>query len=167
MRGLTIGQYVAAPIERVYATYVDPALMPRWMELQAVSDLSGPLDRAGTRFTQVVFGWWWRFRTEVLRAEPPILHEMAGRAPLWTSYRWLTRYAPEGEGTRITLETGSRAFGALDPFAEPTPGYARRPRGGRSKKGRAKGPEPARSESQRSVPVSLPRRRAWRPSTRG
>jgi len=118
VRGQKIDQYVAAPIERVYATYVDPALMPRWMELQAVTDMSGPLDRPGTRFTQVVFGWWWRFHTEVLRVEPPTLHEMAGRAPLWTSYRWLARFAPEGEGTRITLETSSRAFGALDPFAE-------------------------------------------------
>ena len=118
MRTLTIDQYVAAPIERVYAVYVDPALMPQWMELQTVTDRSGPLDRAGTTFTQVVFGGWWRFRSEVLRAESPMLHEMAGRAPLGTSYRWLARFAPEGEGTRVTLETGSRAFGALDPLAE-------------------------------------------------
>jgi len=118
MHKLTYEQYVAAPIERVYAAYVDPALMPTWMELRAVIDLSGPLDRAGTRFTQVVFGSWWRFRAEVLRADPPILHEMAGRAPLATMYRWLARFAPEGEGTRVTLESEWRAFGRLDPLAE-------------------------------------------------
>ena len=72
--------------------------MPQWMELESVIDLSGPLDRAGTRFTQVVFGWW-RFRGEVLRADPPTVHEMAGRAPLWTNYRWRARFASEGEGT--------------------------------------------------------------------
>jgi len=111
-------QFVRAPIERVYAAYVDPALMPTWMGVQKIVGISGPLDRAGTTFVEVVFGSWWRFRAEVLRADPPILHEMAGRAPLATMYRWLARFAPEGEGTRVTLETGSRAFGALDPLAE-------------------------------------------------
>lgn len=117
MRKLTIDQYVAAPIERVYAAYVDPALMPTWLELQAVTDLTGPVDRAGTRFTQVYWGRW-RFRTEVVRADPPTLHEMAGRAPLATTYRWLARFAPEGEGTRVTLESDTRVFGALDSLAE-------------------------------------------------
>lgn len=88
MHKLTIDQYVAASIERVYAAYVDPALMPRWLELQAVAGVSGPLDRARTRFTQVYRGRW-RFRIEVVRADSPTLHETAGRAPLGTRYRWL------------------------------------------------------------------------------
>lgn len=117
MRYLTIDQHVAAPIERVYAACVDPVLMPKWMELQEVIDLTGPLDRAGTRFTQVYRGPW-RFRTDVVRADPPVLHEMVGRAPLGTTYRWLARFASEGRGTRITLESTARAFGVLDPLAE-------------------------------------------------
>ena len=117
MRGLTIDQYIGAPIERVYAAYVDPALMPKWMELQEVIDVSGPLDRAGASFTQVFRGRW-RFRTEVVRANPPVLHEMAGRAPLATTYRWLTHFASEGQGTRVTVESSSRAFGVLDPIAQ-------------------------------------------------
>lgn len=116
MRTLTIDQYVAAPIERVYAAYVDPELMPTWLELRVI-DLTGPLDRAGTRFTQIYWGPW-RFRTEALRAEPPTLHEMAGRAPLATTYRLLARFAPEGEGTRVTLTSDTRVFGLLDPLAE-------------------------------------------------
>lgn len=114
MRKLTIDQYVAAPIEQVYAAYIDPALMPKWMELQAVTDLTGPLGRAGTRFTQVYRGPW-RFRTEVVHADPPIPHEMAGRAPLGTTYRWLARFASEGEGTRVTVEFDTQVFGPLDP----------------------------------------------------
>jgi uncharacterized protein YndB with AHSA1/START domain len=116
MHKLTIDQFVAAPIERVYAAYVDPALMPTWMELRAVTAMTGPLDRVGTRFTQVVFGSWWRFRVEVLRADRPTLHEMAGRAPLGTTYRWLARFAPEGDGTRVTVEFDTRVFGPLDPL---------------------------------------------------
>jgi len=117
LRKLKIEQFVAAPIERVYAAYVDPDLMPKWLELRAVADLKGPLDQAGTLFTQVFRGPW-RFRTEVVRANPPTIHEMAGRAPLGTTYRWLARFAPEGDGTRVTLETSSRVFGPLDPLAE-------------------------------------------------
>jgi uncharacterized protein YndB with AHSA1/START domain len=118
VRRLTIDQYVAAPIERVYAAYVDPALMPTWLELQSVIEITGPLDRAGTRFTQVFWGRW-RFRTEVLRAEPPTLHEMAARAPLGTTYRLLARFAPEGYGTRVTLDLELRLFHPLDRLAEP------------------------------------------------
>ena len=117
MRTRRYEQYVAAPIEWVYAAYVDPALMPKWMELAAVTDLSGPLDQAGTWFTQVYRGRW-RFRTQVLRAEPPTLHEMAGRAPLRTTYRWLARFAPDGEGTHVTLESETRIFGPLDLLAQ-------------------------------------------------
>jgi len=117
MRNLRLEQHVAAPIDRVYAAYVDPELMPRWMELRAIADLSGALDRAGTTFLQVVNGPW-RFRTEVIRAEAPEVHEMAGRAPFGTNFTWLTRFEPDRDGTRVILESQSRAFGFLDPLAE-------------------------------------------------
>jgi len=51
--------------ERVYAAYVNPALMPTWMGIKAITNASGPLDRAGTTFTTVVFGPH-RPRSEVL-----------------------------------------------------------------------------------------------------
>jgi len=102
-------QFVRAPIERVYAAYVDPALMPTWMGVQKIVGISGPLDRAGTTFVEVVFGSWWRFRAEVLRADPPILHEMAGRAALGGfSYRWTARFAEKDDGTEITFDAEVR-----------------------------------------------------------
>jgi len=97
-------QFVRAPIERVYAAYVDPALMPTWMGVQKIVGISGPLDRAGTTFVEVVFGSWWRFRAEVLRADPPILHETAGRAALDFGYRWTARFAEKDDGTEITFD---------------------------------------------------------------
>ena len=53
--------------------------MPKWMEIKAVTEVSGPLDRAGTTFVEVVYPFH-RPRTEVLAAEPPVLHEMGGRS---------------------------------------------------------------------------------------
>lgn len=98
-----VNQFVRAPIERVYTAYVDPALMPKWMGVKAITDVSGPLDRPGTTFVEVVFGPY-RPRTEVLAAEPPMLHDMGGRSIGGISWRWTARFAPKDGGTQITLD---------------------------------------------------------------
>jgi uncharacterized protein YndB with AHSA1/START domain len=95
-------QVVRAPIERVYAAYVDPALMPKWMGIKAVTDMSGPLGRTGTTFVEVVYGPY-RPRTEVLAAEPPVLHDMGGQSIRGIAWRWTARFAVQGDGTEITL----------------------------------------------------------------
>ena len=100
---VSVQQFVGAPIERVYAAWVDPALMPRWMGLQAITDASGPLDRPGTTFTEVVFGPY-RPRSEVLAAKPPTLHDMTGRTFLGLGYRWTARFAETHAGTEVTLD---------------------------------------------------------------
>jgi hypothetical protein len=99
----SIKQFVRAPIERVYAAYVDPAVLPRWMGIQTITHLSGPLDRPGTTFTEVVFGPY-RPRSEVLAADPPRLHEMAGRTFLGLGYRWSTHFAERDDGTDVSLD---------------------------------------------------------------
>lgn len=101
--GASVQQFVRAPIDRVYAAYVDPAVLPRWMGIQAIIDASGPLDRPGTTFTEVVFGPY-RPRDEVLAAEPPTLHDMTGRTVLGLGYRWTTHLAEKDGGTEVTLD---------------------------------------------------------------
>jgi uncharacterized protein YndB with AHSA1/START domain len=101
--GVRINQFVRAPIQRVYAAYIDPALMPKWMGIKAVTDASGPLDRPGATFVEVVYGPY-RPRAEVLAAEPPVLHEMGGRGPVGIGWRWTTRFAVKDEGTEITFD---------------------------------------------------------------
>jgi uncharacterized protein YndB with AHSA1/START domain len=105
--GAHIDQFVRAPIERVYAAYVDPALMPKWMGIKAITDASGPLDRAGTTFVEVVFGPY-RPRTEVLAAEPPVLHDMGGRSIRGIGWRRTTRFSVKDEGTEISVDTEAR-----------------------------------------------------------
>jgi uncharacterized protein YndB with AHSA1/START domain len=99
----SVKQFVRAPIERVYAAYVDPAVLPTWMGIQAIIDASGPLDRAGTTFTEVVFGPY-RPRDEVLAAEPPTFHDMTGRTLFGLGYRWTTHFVEKDDGTEITLD---------------------------------------------------------------
>lgn len=100
-------QFVRAPLQRVYAAYVTPPLMAKWMGLKAITDVSGPLDRPGTTFVGVVFGPY-RPRSEVLAAEPPVLHEMGGRTLLEFGYRWTARFAEKDDGTEITFDAEVR-----------------------------------------------------------
>jgi uncharacterized protein YndB with AHSA1/START domain len=107
-RTFHIVQEISRPVAEVWARYTDPQTMRVWMELRAVKDLDGPLDRAGTHFVQVFFGPW-RFHSQVLRSEPPTFHEMIGKGPLGTSYRWTTRFSERDGATEMTtgLEVGT------------------------------------------------------------
>jgi len=102
-----ITQFVRAPIQRVYAAYIDPALLAKLMDLRAITSVSGPLDRAGTTFAAVVFGPY-RPRSEVLAAEPPTLHDMGGQAGLGIGWRWTARFAEKDGGTEISLDAEVR-----------------------------------------------------------
>src|SRR6266542_2965960 len=73
------------------------------MGIQAIVDVSGPLDRPGTTFTEVVFGPY-RPRDEVLAPEPPTLHDMTGKTFLGLGYRWTTHFADQEGGTEVTLD---------------------------------------------------------------
>jgi uncharacterized protein YndB with AHSA1/START domain len=101
--GAHFSQFVRAPLERVYAAYIDPALMPKWMGIKAISDVSGPLDRAGTTFVETVYPLY-RPHTEVLAAERPVLHAMGGRAGLGIGWRWTAHFAAKDDGTEITVD---------------------------------------------------------------
>jgi uncharacterized protein YndB with AHSA1/START domain len=111
-RTFHIVQAISRPVADVWARYVDPEAMRVWMELRAVKDLDGPLDRAGTHFVQVVFGPY-RFHSEVLRSEPPTFHELSGRGPFGTSYRWTTRFNERDGGTEMTTDLEARASGRI------------------------------------------------------
>src|SRR3990170_4910823 len=106
-----VEQFVRAPIQRVYAAYVDPALMTKVMGVKAITKASGPLDRTGTTFTEVVYRFR-RPRTEVLAAEPPVLHEMGGSV-VGIRWRLTSRFAARDDGTVISLDTEVRFPGGL------------------------------------------------------
>lgn len=108
---------IRAPRPRVYAAYTDPALLPKWMGIHAIVDATGPLDRAGTTFTEVVFGFGrYRPRTEVLAADAPNLHDMAGRSFFGLGYRWIAHFSESGTDTEVTLDAEAILPGLMGRF---------------------------------------------------
>lgn len=81
-----IRRRIEAPPEHVFRAFTEPALLADWMDATSVIDVSGPLDAPGSRYTLVIRGPW-RFRVDVVRSEPPSLHETLYRGPLGTVVR--------------------------------------------------------------------------------
>lgn len=99
-----ITRRISAPPERVFRAFTEPALVADWMNGTGVIDWTGPLDRTGTEFTLVIRGPW-RFRTEVVRSDPPVVHETLHRGPLGTRARMVATLAADGGATQLDLLT--------------------------------------------------------------
>jgi uncharacterized protein YndB with AHSA1/START domain len=95
---------ISAPPDRVFSGYTDPVLIADWMRLSDVREATGPLDRPGTRYVMVVRGPW-RFRIEVLAADPPRMLEYRGRGPLGASVHVTARLTPTAAGTHLEETT--------------------------------------------------------------
>lgn len=104
MGSYRIARRIRATPEQVYRAFTDPALIVDWMDGTGVIDATGPLDRPGSRYTFVVWGPW-RFRTHIVRAEPPLLHEISGRGPLGAWYRMVATLAGDDGSTELDLLT--------------------------------------------------------------
>lgn len=91
--------FSAAPPERVFALWIDLDRMKEWVGgVTKVTDVSGPVDRAGTRYIV----WFGRFRspTVVLEAERP--RTFSTRFGNWIMRGVnATTFTPEAGGTRI------------------------------------------------------------------
>jgi uncharacterized protein YndB with AHSA1/START domain len=98
---------VDAPVERVFALYADPALLPEWRRAIQRVEHDEPLDRSGARLR--VF-WRSRFEAtdaELVRFEPPHLHEVAAtsRAP-YVATATFRAVAPTRTEMRLALRVG-------------------------------------------------------------
>jgi uncharacterized protein YndB with AHSA1/START domain len=91
-----------APPERVFDLWTDLDRMKEWVGgVTKVTDLTGPVDRVGTRY--VVWFGPVKSRTEVLEAERP--RRLTTRFGNWILRGTnSTTFEPEGDGTRITEE---------------------------------------------------------------
>lgn len=100
MPSYTFTTHVAAPIEVVFDLWTNLGRMQEWVGgVTKVTDISGPVDSAGTRYTT----WFGRMKspTEVIEAERPRLFATRfGNAILRGTNR--TTLEPDGDGTRIT-----------------------------------------------------------------
>jgi uncharacterized protein YndB with AHSA1/START domain len=100
--------HVAAPPERVFDLWTDLDRMKEWVGgVTRVTDVTGPVDRAGTRYT-VWFGGM-RSQTEVLEAERPrFFRTRFGNSILRGEAS--ARFEPESAGTRVDQEFRTQGF---------------------------------------------------------
>jgi uncharacterized protein YndB with AHSA1/START domain len=96
----TFTTHAAAPIETVFDLWTNLDRMREWVGgVTKVTDVSGPVDRVGTRYTT----WFGRMKspTEVIAVERPRLFATRfGNAILRGTNR--TVFEPDGDSTRIT-----------------------------------------------------------------
>lgn len=97
---------VRAPRERVFATYVDPALLDRWLGAARIRRIETSPE---------VLGSSWEAEFEVLHvklagvfrvteAEPPSRVRVEASGPLRSRLWYVTRFEPTGNGTAIDVE---------------------------------------------------------------
>lgn len=97
-----------APPERVFALWTNLARMKEWVGgVTKVTDVSGPVDRAGTTYT-VWFGGM-HSRTEVLEADPPRLFRTRFGNLILRGEN-ATTFEPDGSGTLIRQEFRTKGF---------------------------------------------------------
>jgi len=99
-----MARHIRATPGDVFRAFTVPELLADWMDGTGVIDVTGPLDKPGTRYTFVVAGPW-RFRTEVVRVEGHRLHEVAGRGPLGAAYRMVATLTAGDGWTDLELLT--------------------------------------------------------------
>ena len=99
---------IDAPVERVFDTYVDLDRMPEWVVgVTGVTDVTGPLDRPGTRYT-VRFGRM-ASPTEVLEVTRPTHIRTRFGSQVLKGESDVT-FEPEAGGTRLTQELHPRGW---------------------------------------------------------
>lgn len=92
--------------ERAFALWTDLDRMTEWVGgVTKVTDVSGPVDRAGTTYT-VHFGGM-KSRTEVLEAERPLRFRTRFGNLILKGENAAT-FEPDGDGTRIRQEFRTR-----------------------------------------------------------
>jgi uncharacterized protein YndB with AHSA1/START domain len=103
-----VSTVIAASPDRVFATWMDLDRMTEWVGgVTRVTDLTGPVDRPGTRYT-VWFGPM-KSPTEIIEVERPRhVRTRFGNAILkGESEVWLE---PEGDGTRLSQTFRTRGI---------------------------------------------------------
>lgn len=98
--------FIDAPPGRVFDLFMDLDRMTEWVGgVTRVTDVSGPVDRAGTRYTV----WFGRMRspTQVIEVERP--RHVRTRFGTWLlKGESDVTFEPQGDGTRLTQQFRTR-----------------------------------------------------------
>lgn len=93
-----------APVEQVWAFFLDTSHWAAWMPRRRTSDLSGPLDRVGTTYVQSTqfMGHEMTWTNEVVEVEPlRLIHVHSDYGPIDSYFR----FEPDGEATHLVVDS--------------------------------------------------------------
>jgi uncharacterized membrane protein len=103
---------IEAPVEHVWAFLCDTARWPDWMSRGEYTDFSGPYDQVGTTYvsTMKMMGFEFKQTSTIVEVEPlKLIHEHTDDGPMDS----FIRLAPEGDGTRVIVESDYEMPGFL------------------------------------------------------
>ena len=109
--------HIDAPIEHVWAFYLDTSHWSDWMPRAEYSDFSGPLDQVGTTYVggMRIMGHEMKATYKVVEIVPQRLyHERSDMGPMDT----FIRFEPEGDGTLVTVVSDYEMPGYLPKFIQ-------------------------------------------------
>jgi uncharacterized membrane protein len=106
---------IEAPVEHVWAYFVDTSNFGDWMPRAEFSDFSGPMDEVGTTYVQTMklMGFEMKMTCKVVEVEPQRLyHEHSDSGPTENYFR----FESDGEATRFVIDSDYEWPGKLPHF---------------------------------------------------
>jgi uncharacterized membrane protein len=95
--------HIKAPVDHVWASYVDTSQWRDWMPRAEALEFDGPVDKVGTTYvgTMRILGHEFKSTYEVLEVVPrEFYHEHGDMASMDNRMR----FQPDGDGTLLTVE---------------------------------------------------------------
>jgi len=105
MAHVEMTEHVEAPIEDVFELFIDVKRWPEFMPSGEIKEVTGPLDKVGTRVHSVMqfLGRKMDSWDEIVEVERPRLLKMVSREGMESTATY--RLTPAGEGTDVVVET--------------------------------------------------------------
>ena len=97
--------HIDAPVEHVWAFYLDTSRWHDWMPRAECSDFSGPLDKVGTTYvgSMRIMGHEMKATYKVIEIVPQRLYRE--QSAEWGPSENRIRFEPEADGTLLTMES--------------------------------------------------------------
>lgn len=105
--------HIAAPVEHVWAFYLDTSHWRDWMPRAEYMEFSGPLDQVGTTYVggMRIMGHEMKATYKVVEIVPQKLYRE--QSSDWGAMENRIRFEPEGDGTLLTVDSDYEMPGHL------------------------------------------------------
>ena len=117
MGQLRMTRHIRATPGAVFRAFTDPDIVADWMEASGIVDQHGALDVVGSTYTLIIWGPW-RFRSEVMRCEPPGAYQLVSKGPLGAWARQTASLTAVDDATELVLDTDWGVLGPIGRWLE-------------------------------------------------